>query len=579
MGRHKTTTTIGNVPDRTAQVQEVVKCGTDASFFISKYVKISHPIKGPIPFKTFPYQDRCLKAFQTNRFVITNKSRQLGLSTLSAAFSLWMALFQREKNILIIATKLSTAQLFITKVKGMFESLPKWLVMPEVVTCSKSEITFSNGSKIKATPTSLSSGRGDSLSLLIFDEAAHIETIEELWLAIRPAISTGGNCIMISSPSGVGTLFHKIWIGASQGENGEGNPMPGTGTNAFYRIELPWTVHPERNQEWYDKEAAEIRSAKGERGVLQELKCVFGASGDSFLPLDILDILDKSIVAPISFYGPRNDVWIWKMPVDGHKYIIGADIARGDAEDFSAFHVIDTSMDEIVAEYQGKIPPEQLATLMIDLGQRYNNALLCPELNSFGLLTSTALKKSGYKNLYYEKMAKNMHTAYLDADIRDEMPGFTTNQKNREEIIAKLENSLRFGKIRIYSSRMIDEIKTLVWKTNGRAQAMKGYNDDLSMSLAISLSLYEASGVNIWNGVEMTTSLIAGMSVGIKKMNSVGMMFGNENKFVPPIMTSDGVKEYAQHQNAQINHEMKKQGSGQDFRNYWWGQWSWVLDK
>ena len=55
------------------------------------------------------------------------------MSTLSAAYAVWLALFQRDKNILIIATKLSVAQNFITKVKTMIRSLPKWLVLAEIV--------------------------------------------------------------------------------------------------------------------------------------------------------------------------------------------------------------------------------------------------------------------------------------------------------------------------------------------------------------------------------------------------------------------------------------------------------------
>lgn len=576
MPRIKAPTTIGNVPQRSQQIQEIVKCGSDASYFISNYVRISHPVRGPINFKTYSFQDKCLKAFQSNRFTIVNKSRQLGLSTMSAAYSLWMSLFQREKNILIIATKLTTAQLFITKVKGMYDSLPKWLVMPQIVTRSKSELTFSNGSKIKATPTSLASGRGEALSLLIFDEAAHIENIEELWLAIRPAITLGGSCIMISTPSGVGTLFHKIWIGAVKGEDGEGKPLPGNGTNEFYRVELPWTVHPEHDQEWYEKEAAEIRPARGERGVLQELCCCFGTAGDSFLPMDAMERLDLGIKTPIAYYGPHGGVWIWKYAEEGHRYAIALDLARGDAADFSTIQVIDTNTNEFVCEYQGKVPPEEVGYLAMDLGTKYNKALICPELNSFGLLAAKVLKDSRYPNLYYEKFTKNVYSSYLDSDVQDELPGFTTGAKNREEIIAKLETCIRSNRIRIYSSRLVDELKTFVWKTNKRAESMKGYNDDLIFAASLCNSLYEAAGVNVWDSADMTTSLISGMSVGIRKMNSIGTMWGQENKYMPPILTSANLKDHTQLTDAQVKHEASKQGP-QNFRAAWWKQWDWLL--
>ena len=101
------------------QVQEIIKCGKDPNYFFKNYLKIQHPVRGLIPFETYDFQDDCIEHFIDNRFNIVLKSRQLGLSTLVAAYSVWMAIFQREKNILIIATKLSVAQNFIVKVKTM----------------------------------------------------------------------------------------------------------------------------------------------------------------------------------------------------------------------------------------------------------------------------------------------------------------------------------------------------------------------------------------------------------------------------------------------------------------------------
>jgi hypothetical protein len=538
MSRIKKPTTTGVVPNKTEQIKEIIKCGSDASYFISRYVKISHPTKGTLPFKTFPYQDKCLNAFQKNRFVITNKSRQLGLSTLSAAYSLWMAVFQKEKNILVIATRLEVAKNFIKKVNSMYSNLPKWLVMPQVKAQSVRYLEFSNGSKIQAVPTGTDAGRSEALSLLIIDEAAHVEGIDELWLGLWPTLSTGGSAILISSPSGVGTLFHKIWVGAKEGEDGDGNPNPGQGTNNFYRIELPWTVHPERDQKWFDEQRAEIISAKGERGVAQELLCVFNSSGDTFLKTEFLDALENNCSKPIAHYGPAGNVWIWKYAEPEHKYLITADVARGDAGDFSTIQVIDTTKDEQVAEFQGKIPPDDLAELMLDLGFKYNQALLCPELNSFGLMTSTALKKSNYKNLFYEKFSRNIFMTSTNDDIKDEMPGLTTSAKNREEMLAKLEGVLRNQKIRIYSIRLVNEIKTFIWKNN-KAQAMKGYNDDLIMSLAIACNLYEAAGTTTYDSLEIAMSMLQGISRKSNFMEKNGN-WAEKNTYMPAIIPTNG---------------------------------------
>lgn len=156
--------------NRQDQVNEILKCGTDPLYFINRYVKISHPDRGIVPFKTYPFQEDCVRAYLEHRFVIVNKSRQLGLSTVSAAYSLWLALFQKEKNILVIATKAKTAMLFIRKIKGMLKLLPQWLLITTIKGESMQHLEFKNGSRIEATPTSESAGRGDAVSLLVTDE-------------------------------------------------------------------------------------------------------------------------------------------------------------------------------------------------------------------------------------------------------------------------------------------------------------------------------------------------------------------------------------------------------------------------
>jgi phage FluMu gp28-like protein len=216
------------------QVDEITRCARDPLYFFNTYVKVSHPTKGPVPFKTFGFQDDCVKAFIENRFVIVNKSRQLGLSTLSAAYAAWLLIFHKNKEIIIMATKLKVAMNFIRKVKFCVQSLPKWLVLPKIAEDNKQSLVFGapSNSRIEAIPTAADAGRSEALSLLIVDEAAHVSDFEELWKGLYPTLSTGGRAIIISTPKGVGNWFHKLWVDAQDK------------VNEFYPIELPWQVHP-----------------------------------------------------------------------------------------------------------------------------------------------------------------------------------------------------------------------------------------------------------------------------------------------------------------------------------------------
>ena len=58
-----------------------------------------------------------------------------------------------------------------------------------------------------------------ALSLLALDEAAFIPDMEELWTGIYPTISTGGRCIALSTPNGVGNWFHTTYVDSVSGVN------------------------------------------------------------------------------------------------------------------------------------------------------------------------------------------------------------------------------------------------------------------------------------------------------------------------------------------------------------------------
>ena len=96
--------------------------------------------------------------------------------------------------------------------------------------------------KFKQPQTSGDAGRSEALSLLVIDEAAHVESLDELWAGLYPTISTGGRVIALSTPNGVGNWFHKTYTEAADG------------SNDFHPILLNWDVHPDRDQAWFEKE-------------------------------------------------------------------------------------------------------------------------------------------------------------------------------------------------------------------------------------------------------------------------------------------------------------------------------------
>lgn len=232
---------------------EYQKCATDPIHFMKKYCMIQHPKRGKIPFHLYPFQEKTLTEFKNHRFNIVLKSRQTGISTLVAGFSLWNMLFKEDFNVLVIATKQDVAKNLVTKVRVMNQLLPSWLKQTTLED-NKLSLKYANGSQIKATSSSPDAGRSEALSLLVFDEAAFIPGVEDIWISAQSTLSTGGNAIILSTPNGIGNFFHKTWVEAEEDLNG------------FNTIRLHWSVHPERDQKWRDEQERLL----GPKGAAQE---------------------------------------------------------------------------------------------------------------------------------------------------------------------------------------------------------------------------------------------------------------------------------------------------------------------
>mgnify|MGYP003141044220 CR=1 FL=1 len=191
-------------------------------------------------------------------------------------------------------------------------------------------------------------------------------------------------------------------------------------------------------------------------------------------------------------------MWIWRHPEPNKKYLLSADVARGDGADFSAFHIIDLETLEQVAEYKGKEDTTRYASILMSVATEYNDALLVVENNNVGWAVLQSLIDRDYKNLFWMKKdlkyvdANRQHTNKYRNENKYMVPGFTTSMKSRPLIIDKLAQFIREKSIKINSIRLIEELFVFIFN-NGKAEALKGYNDDLVMSMAIGLWIRETA--------------------------------------------------------------------------------------
>ena len=481
--------------------REYAKCAQDPTYFLGKYGIIQHPVRGKVNFNLYDFQEKSLKSFMEHDYNIVLKARQLGLSTLTAGYALWMMTFQQDKNILVIATKQETAKNLVTKVRVMHANLPGWLKQP-CVEDNKLSLRYKNGSQIKAVASSEESGRSEALSLLIIDEAAFIDKIDTIWGASQQTLATGGRALIISTPNGVGNFFHKTWVDAE------------SGASDFNFIKLHWSVHPDREQEWRDEQDKLL----GPSLAAQECDCDFITSGRGVIDGLLLERMKESSVRePMEKRGIDSNYWIWQPPNYTKNYVVSADVSRGDGTDYSAFHIIDVESLEQVAEYKGKISTQDFGNMLVNVATEYNNALLVVENNNIGWAAIQQVIDREYENLFYTSKdlqyvdVQHQITNKYRAQERNMVPGFSTTSKTRPLIIAKLEEMFREESVNVHSSRLIDELFVFIYNGN-RAEALVGYNDDLVMSFAIALWVRDTALRLRSEGIELSKRAISGIS-------------------------------------------------------------------
>jgi hypothetical protein len=114
------------------------------------------------------------------------------------------------------------------------------------------------------------------------------------------------------------------------------------------------------------------------------------------------------------------------------------------------------------------------------------------------------------KDLKYVDVENQMRNKYR-ADERQMVAGFSTTSKTRPLIVSKLDEYFREKSVTVRSNRLIDELFTFIFM-NGRAEAMKGYNDDLVMAFCIGLWVRDTALRLRQEGIDLTKRAIGGIS-------------------------------------------------------------------
>ena len=440
------------------QVLEYARCMKDPVYFVEKYAKIISLDKGLVPFKLYPYQKKMFKQFKENRFNVVLACRQSGKSISACGYLLWFALFQSEKSIAVLANKGATAREMLARITIMLENIPFFL-QPGVKALNKSNIDFSNNSRIIAAATTGSSIRGLSINLLYLDEFAFVERAAEFYTSTYPVISSGGDTkiIVTSTANGIGNTFHKIWEGSIQG------------VNEYNNFRVDWYDVPGRDEKWKEETINNTSQVQFD----QEFGNTFFGTGNTLVNAQTL--LDLRAKRPIK-YMEGGDCLIYKEPVKNHEYILVADVSKGRGQDYSSFSLIDINVrpfEQVVVYRNNTISPLLFPNIIYKYANVYNKAYCIVESNDQGSVVCNGL--------YYELEYENVH---VESAIKANAVGIDINRKSKRLGCSALKDLLENNKLKIVDEQTILEIST--FEARGQTyQASIGNHDDLVMNLVL----------------------------------------------------------------------------------------------
>lgn len=448
-----------------------MKCAADPVYFANNYFYAVHQEHGLMQIKLYSYQEEALREYQLKNRLVMLTSRQAGKTTIATAIILHAALFNKNKNIALLANLQATAIEILDRIKEAFENLPDFL-KSGIKIWNRKTVKFENGCTIFANASKGSSVRGKSIFLLYCDEQAFIDDWEEFAASTLPTISSNkeARIIFTSTPNGLNSFFEYCKL-AKAGKNG------------FGYVEVPWWRVPGRDEAWKAKTLADINY--DEQRFEAEYCCEFLGSSGTLISGASLKLLEEQ--RPIH---EHDGLTIFKDKVGNHQYAVIVDSSQGKGLDYSAFSVIDitsTPYEQVATYRSNKVTPQDYARILHIILQRYNQPYVLIELNcpAGAIVSEILFWDYEYENILMTESAgragKKISSGFGGKNVDR---GVFTSTTVKAVGCTMLKLLIEQNQLKINDVHTIDELKTFS-KKGKSYEAEEGKHDDMVMGLVL----------------------------------------------------------------------------------------------
>jgi len=483
-----------------AEVAELARCATDIVYFAEKYAVVMTD-DGIKNVKLREYQKRMLRNFQHERFNIVLASRQMGKTITASIYNAWYLIFNTDKNTLILANKSDTTKEIIDKTKVVIENLP-FFMKPGIIKYDVLNVRCDNGCRLVGQSTTAKSGIGFTIHNLFLDEFAHIHPaiVDVFYENVYPTLSSSkvSRITITSTPNGF-NKFYQIYQAAEKGEN------------EYNAMRIDWWEHPDRDDEWYERELANL-------GSIEAFNRQYGNEfvSSSNLLLDPVDLkkmrknkkkyvnreLDQfedisiDVKEALEFH-PEFDVEMCRT--EDRYWLFTVDIAEGNGGDFSViniFEVIPMDKKEInnvntpgamydffKLEQVGRFRSNEhviedfakiLYTIAIDVFYSENVKLIV-EYNTYGTVLFQYLRTIfPQRNEFDDEMVVRFKHRH---DSKTLKPGIKLKSDNKAIFCQNFAKLYKNNRINITDEETVNEASLFGKGRNGGYAAQMGHDD------------------------------------------------------------------------------------------------------
>jgi len=441
------------------------------------YVRVVASGTGVVPLEKWPHVMELVDSVEERSSIIIGKARQIGMTTILSAYAVWHAMNVSNALVLVFSKGEKDAWDFLSRCRLVWENLPNGLREAQGDPSNREQMTFGNGGRIMAFPSTEGAGRGLTPTLALMDEADRHEYLDAAYNSVAPGMADNkGQLILFSTwnPYRMEGLFQQIYRNAAE--------------LGFHKLFFGWNVRPGRSAEWYEEERKKYRDlALFQKEYPQsEEEMMAPARALAAFNLDVLVKMKQDVRPPIETLLMGNGVRanVYQKFQAGKRYAAGTDTSHGTGKDFAVTVVLDVVTGYVAADIHSNVlNPSELGVASVELLNMYDSPIWGIEDNDWGVLTIEHALNLKYKRLYHRDEGKPGWHTYDTSSL--------ASRGSRYTLWGDLIEAIESRFITVPSAEGLAQFFTVIRNPlqRGRIEALSGGHDDYPMAVGIAWQL------------------------------------------------------------------------------------------